>query len=246
MRWAAGSVRPRFTPTHVGNTCFVFDAQSASSVHPHACGEHVGTQPAALDPQGSPPRMWGTRANLRDVKGGWRFTPTHVGNTTESVRMIADPNGSPPRMWGTRRADGLKTTKGRFTPTHVGNTDDSQAPAARPPVHPHACGEHYPTQPGPAAAPGSPPRMWGTLVPQARAKRSWRFTPTHVGNTAADKGPGFCISVHPHACGEHMSALPVARTNNGSPPRMWGTLDQLFTVHCVPRFTPTHVGNTGI
>ncbi len=150
--------------------------------------------------------MWGTRRRLGIVQAAVRFTPTHVGNTDTLPSAIlmysVHPHacgehsavilcillriGSPPRMWGTPLAPPEACRACRFTPTHVGNTDSLGG--LRPPqtVHPHACGEHAPLCFVPRFAFGSPPRMWGTLVPFGHSGVQERFTPTHVGNTMCD------------------------------------------------------------
>ena len=51
-------------------------------VHPHACGEHLGSVALDKPKRGSPPRMWGTRMTVNLAGVTVRFTPTHVGNTT--------------------------------------------------------------------------------------------------------------------------------------------------------------------
>ena len=77
-----------------------------------------------------------------------------------------------------------------------------------------------------APARGSSPRMWGTLYRFALNKQFTRFIPTHVGNTLYTKPEKLKITVHPHACGEHIGKLKTADTCSGSSPRMWGTLFQ--------------------
>ena len=71
-----------------------------------------------------------------------------------------------------------------------------------------------------------------------------RFIPTHVGNTAVAKAISDVLVVHPHACGEHSWASPLATIRTGSSPRMWGTLYQGYGERDCKRFIPTHVGNT--
>ena len=86
--------------------------------------------------------------------------------------------------------------------------------------------------------------MWGTLVYRQTHLIRRRFIPTHVGNTD-ECGTWFnSRTVHPHACGEHMS-MPMARPiAGGSSPRMWGTRYRLRYFYVGLRFIPTHVGNT--
>jgi len=79
----AFSYMVRFIPTHVGNTETSTTPSTASSVHPHACGEHSPAHRPVRRLPGSSPRMWGTR-DMRDTPlTAERFIPTHVGNTPE-------------------------------------------------------------------------------------------------------------------------------------------------------------------
>ncbi len=132
--------------------------------------------------------------------------------------------GSSPRMWGTRRCRCAAWWSVRFIPTHVGNTEGSQSAAVG------QC--------------GSSPRMWGT--PMHAGAHPWRrrFIPTHVGNTPVAAPSRSTRSVHPHACGEHESPIFRFVIDDGSSPRMWGTLAHLQRRTAVRRFIPTHVGNT--
>ena len=50
----------RFIPTPVGNTFIVLPYICSSSVHPHACGEHVQRNNQQFKQFGSSPRLWGT------------------------------------------------------------------------------------------------------------------------------------------------------------------------------------------
>ena len=62
----AGHLGHRFIPTHVGNTSTGFTHRRDGAVHPHACGEHVGTPGRPRNWGGSSPRMWGTLWNLQN------------------------------------------------------------------------------------------------------------------------------------------------------------------------------------
>ena len=64
-----------------------------------------------------------------------------------------------------------------------------------------------------------------------------RFIPTLVGN--AEPLP-FCRcypSVHPHACGERSRRTTDCLSNNGSSPRLWGTL-LLYIIDLPSNFRP--------
>ena len=70
---------------------------------------------------------------------------------------------------------------------------------------------------------GSSPRMWGTLDANLHGYAFERFIPTHVGNTKMTVAWCCALTVHPHACGEHLSGDGMIVTRSGSSPRMWGT-----------------------
>ena len=93
-------------------------------------------------------------------------------------------SGSSPRMWGIPFARATAGIGHRFIPTHVGNTLNYVSALSPLPVHPHACGE-YTTDVTPGATyTGSSPRMWGIQWGLLFLLFSWRFIPTHVGNTS--------------------------------------------------------------
>ncbi len=208
--------------------------------------------------------MWGTRPSTQRQDPTRRFTPTHVGNTSESVdqmvvqavhphacgehllvsRIGEAANGSPPRMWGTLGSITEQIPHCRFTPTHVGNTAPVSLAPVRLTVHPHACGEHTCSRCLCDCNNRSPPRMWGTHRFIRSVSLHYRFTPTHVGNTCLSNSTVIARSVHPHACGEHWGYRLPAPGLCGSPPRMWGTRPCPTTRIAAIRFTPTHVGNT--
>src|SRR5207302_1653998 len=113
-------------------------------------------------------------------------------------------------------------------------------------VHPHARGEDTP---GPRQAwvgTGSPPRTWGRLMAASQFHRTSRFTPTHVGKTWSRASRSPCASVHPHARGEDASRALRRSARSGSPPRTWGRLRLFLHRLLSVRFTPTHVGKTGM
>ncbi len=215
--------RRRFIPTHVGNTSPDPATHGQFAVHPHACGEHQRAVIAQHAADGSSPRMWGTRAGLARTGSGLRFIPTHVGNTTAALASVSPMNGSSPRMWGTHEHACKNIQIRRFIPTHVGNTWYPGLRASAPPVHPHACGEHFPGKDAQEYSDGSSPRMWGTPSRPAPASSCHRFIPTHLGNTMRSAMPRCGRAVHPHACGEHLKMTEGRVVPGGSSPRMWGT-----------------------
>ena len=158
--------------------------------------------------------------------------------------MVSTSCGSSPRMWGTRPTDGHLYLGARFIPTHVGNTPAHRFRTCASPVHPHACGEHHINAQCVVGKVGSSPRMWGTPGQQLQPGGPLRFIPTHVGNTLRRRYSGRRLPVHPHACGEHISASVTTAAVSGSSPRMWGTREMRCWPVLINRFIPTHVGNT--
>ncbi len=132
--------------------------------------------------------------------------------------------GSSPRLWGTRRPSPKKRLGRRFIPTPVGNTLRVSWAPASPPVHPHACGEHYSRR--------------------RKRRKASRFIPTPVGNTKKEANREREIAVHPHACGEHFAFGSAEALTNGSSPRLWGTQAGPFLITC--RVHPHACGEHGV
>ena len=80
-RWRISILKRRFIPTHVGNTCTYLTCSAEWAVHPHARGEHFRKADSNVVPFGSSPRTWGTHPARWHEENGYRFIPTHVGNT---------------------------------------------------------------------------------------------------------------------------------------------------------------------
>jgi hypothetical protein len=55
--------------------------------------------------------------------------------------------------------------------------------------------------------PGSSPRPWGALVVGHIFHARNQFIPTPVESMAPSPDTPTIITVHPHACGEHFSAM---------------------------------------
>ncbi len=85
--------------------------------------------------------------------------------------------------------------------------------------------------------------MWGTRPVSGAPYLVDRFIPTHVGNARSGSTNRSARTVHPHACGERITAGCSRLMPYGSSPRMWGTLPCRRHREEVHRFIPTHVGN---
>ena len=76
------SLRNRFIPTAVGNAQVWLLSNNLRAVHPHGCGERVGTKLKRKKNLGSSPRLWGTPALPVAASRANRFIPTAVGNAS--------------------------------------------------------------------------------------------------------------------------------------------------------------------
>ena len=113
-----------------------------NAVQPHPCGEWSEMCNQLLIEYGSAPRSWGILILLSLRSGGWRFSPTPVGNTS-GIPTTLEPSavqphacgeytqcipshigvvGSAPRLWGILTDPHSLWNPGRFSPTPVGNT----------------------------------------------------------------------------------------------------------------------------
>ena len=132
----------------------------------------------------------------------------------------------------------------RFTPMHMGTTSSARRCCNRNTVHPHAHGDNGDGQ-GPVHAPGgSPPCTWGQPRLVYEVQASVRFTPMHMGTTAAGGGRPSAAAVHPHAHGDNVPLLGSSGPPCGSPPCTWGQRIDEDVHRGQLRFTPMHMGTT--
>ena len=235
----------RFIPTPVGNTHSLLFAILASSVHPHACGEHASKFSVLHNLQRFIPTPVGNTKFLCVFPPLCAVHPHACGEHKQSFVKTFLQLGSSPRLWGTPDFSSLSCHHMRFIPTPVGNTFQGRAPGDPLTVHPHACGEHaHSPNLFDLAYHGSSPRLWGTLTVGFRVISRPRFIPTPVGNTSGRAGSRVEIQVHPHACGEHNDPEKWPVMKHGSSPRLWGTQHLVIFPFVIFRFIPTPVGNT--
>ena len=176
----------------------------AAGAHPHVCGEHNLEAQRETNALGSSPRMRGTRRLCGYRLGRCGLIPTYAGNThieasTGTHRRAhphvcgehgiggaggGAPRGSSPRMRGTLVATGSNNPAIGLIPTYAGNTGRGGARALARWAHPHVCGEHPLQAAMPMVAPGSSPRMRGTLQRTPYGTHQLGLIPTYAGNTA--------------------------------------------------------------
>ena len=256
--------RSRNTPTGVGKTASGVVPFASPWKHPHGRGEDPRSVAGLWIVKETPPRAWGRRRKNQMLDWILRNTPTGVGKTPPSSRILLlpwkHPHGrgedsrsrrggglaleTPPRAWG--RHD-VKKPDGRAegnTPTGVGKTFTFDPDVASSWKHPHGRGED-PLVPLPInEEEETPPRAWGRLKRKQPTDDLDGNTPTGVGKTTASTTAAMNIKKHPHgrgedACRQHPSAIPAE-----TPPRAWGRLRQLSQWRACRGNTPTGVGKT--
>ena len=195
---------------------------------------------------GSPPRVWGIHPVFPITFTMIAVHPHVCGEYLWGLVSSVNQPGSPPRVWGIRKPSIGRTRIKRFTPTCVGKTIWARSLGLTTQVHPHVCGEYTACTSVTTNGIGSPPRVWGIRCVLVAYLLGKRFTPTCVGNTRSGRPWGFLWTVHPHVCGEYTHTVSELSGCAGSPPRVWGILDDRRGRQAVWRFTPTCVGNTWV
>ena len=147
-------------------------------------------------------------------------------------------------MRGTRFSPTARILAQGIIPAHAGNTLAYCSRSCCNRDHPRACGEHtIPIMPA-GTAPGSSPRMRGTLPGVGHLRPQPGIIPAHAGNTDGAVHRNTRSRDHPRACGEHIQRAPMDWTNRGSSPRMRGTPMRTRSRILSLWIIPAHAGNT--
>ena len=132
----------------------------------------------------------------------------------------------------------------RFIPARAGNTHKRGLSFPYKPVHPRACGEHGVPELRLGGTSGSSPRVRGTHYNPPFHVVLPRFIPARAGNTKGRPYLEQAPTVHPRACGEHSVNAIGVQYEDGSSPRVRGTLMALICHALARRFIPARAGNT--
>ena len=87
--------------------------------------------------------------------------------------------------------------------------------------------------------------MRGTLSRSSAAIPARRFIPARAGNAYPTHLHRYVSSVHPRACGERLRGLLDTQPDDGSSPRVRGTLSEENRTALRIRFIPARAGNAG-
>ena len=86
--------------------------------------------------------------------------------------------------------------------------------------------------------------MRGTAGHERPPQPRDRFSPAHAGNSYLSAARSARRPVQPRACGEQGCRCVVSGAENGSAPRMRGTVELPHLVDVHARFSPAHAGNS--
>ena len=253
----------RFIPACAGNRAREGVSSKTVSVHPRVCGEQVPGDPLVFSKDGSSPRVRGTVPLIRQMILSSRFFPACAGNRLILATFSAEPavhprvcgeqvvpiataifdNGSSPRVRGTVRY-GLSPPVGpRFIPACAGNSPKQQRRSASLPVHPRVCGEQPRSERITPVGYGSSPRVRGTATKITIKINSSRFIPACAGNSIHLHLHPAPSSVHPRVCGEQHAGRNTRANDDGSSPRVRGTVNEERIPVFFVRFIPACAGN---
>ena len=90
---------------------------------------------------------------------------------------------------------------------------------------------------------GSSPRVRGTVIDSLWLKRYRRFIPAGAGNGLSLCSQFMYRAVHPRGCGERTSLSDSMKYQNGSSPRVRGTVVEIGLPAEHVRFIPAGAGN---
>ena len=179
--WAT-AWRTGIIPACEGNTLDLGANRRCRGDHPRVCGEHSPNDLPGAHPQGSSPRLRGTRPHRPRWHSGQGIIPACAGNTwTEGLRpgdagdhprvcgehapplaCLFDARGSSPRVRGTLRRRRRARAEIGIIPACAGNTSRPASRWSWGRDHPRVCGEHEIMVSCLTILLGSSPRVRGT------------------------------------------------------------------------------------
>ena len=151
--------------------------------------------------------------------------------------------GSAPRVRGTLRPSIMSARNRRFSPAGAGNAIRSRKAVRASAVQPRGCGERLTHRAHVHIARGSAPRVRGTLPGCVAAPAGCRFSPAGAGNAHSDTAAVLQPAVQPRGCGERVPSRGADDLQDGSAPRVRGTLRRAGAHLTASRFSPAGAGN---
>ena len=239
------------------------NATSSLPVQPRVCGEQASISICCCSNDGSAPRVRGTAEPFYPELTAYRFSPACAGNRSRPSRSIRAPSvqprvcgeqtsrgkascavsGSAPRVRGTGLRELGPLSPLRFSPACAGNRAPDGYTMSEPEVQPRVCGEQVIRQSKHPAVVGSAPRVRGTGHQPLPGVRAGRFSPACAGNSIGFTRSAPVNAVQPRVCGEQENRALRKQLEDGSAPRVRGTVLLSVTMSRNERFSPACAGN---
>ncbi len=141
--WPPRSLRPRFTPTHVGTTRRLSSGSSGLPVHPHTRGDNVFPYGWGWGQSiGSPPHTWGQLRRRSLSRGLLPVHPHTRGDNGSRSPRNGSLSGSPPHTWGQLLHRSFHDSAFGSPPHTWGQHGSAHAPRCSRSVHPHTRGDN--------------------------------------------------------------------------------------------------------
>ena len=192
------------------------------------------------------PACAGNAGRRRSRRSSRQVHPRVCGERPGESRPPFPGSGSSPRVRGTPHTAYAGAITARFIPACAGNATSRSAPPVGASVHPRVCGERLPTRARRQPWLGSSPRVRGTRRQRRGHQPDRRFIPACAGNAPATPPWMPSRPVHPRVCGERTEPFLPAKLDDGSSPRVRGTLDPAVLPDARRRFIPACAGNAPI
>ncbi len=214
----------RVIPAGAGNATPSGIRSSQPPGHPRGCGERRYVEPTFVSDDGSSPRVRGTRSGRDPEPPRGRVIPAGAGNAPECIDCAVPHNGSSPRVRGTHAQFSRGEECARVIPAGAGNARIIRLRVGIAAGHPRGCGERFIANLSPLPGCGSSPRVRGTRVASAGLAAGVRVIPAGAGNAPRSPNIRLRTSGHPRGCGEREPGSAREPEEDGSSPRVRGTL----------------------
>ncbi len=166
------------------------------------------------------------------------------GEHADAGPHAARRRGSSPRVRGTLELAIEGVNPVGIIPACAGNTRTQHIRYGVLRDHPRVCGEHWRRHFMRLINEGSSPRVRGTRGYRKRLRMCVGIIPACAGNTFALPAALFALVDHPRVCGEHIKCTQYHRYEQGSSPRVRGTLVRYERFDHVRGIIPACAGNT--
>ena len=132
--------------------------------------------------------------------------------------------GSSPRVRGSRTSKASQVISDGIIPAGAGLTSGDGVDANPAEDHPRGCGAHLPAPVSNVLGAGSSPRVRGSLLALVRDVDAARIIPAGAGLTRFHACTYRPRRDHPRGCGAHQTRFSAIPSEEGSSPRVRGSL----------------------